>query len=59
MANERLDKIEANMANLHHLVDKLSNQLQNVLDKGKEPAHEEEYNDHEHHEGESSHSPHI
>ena len=59
MANERLDKIEANMDSLHQMVNKLSHQVQQVLDKGKEPAHEEEYNGHEHHEGESSHSPHV
>ena len=52
MANERLDKLETNMNELNTKFDKL---LQ-ALDKGKEKALEDSYNDHE---GESSHSPHA
>lgn len=37
----------------------IGNQIQEALLKGKELAHEEVYNGHEYHEGESSHSPHV
>ena len=56
MANKRLDKLETNMSELNTKFDKLSSMVQQALDKGKEPALEDHYNDHE---GESSHSPHA
>ena len=59
MANERLDKIEADMNDLKNVISGLTSQVRQALDKVKEPALEEPYNGHEHHEGESSHSPHI
>ena len=43
------------MSELKKSLDGLASMVRLALDKGKEPAHEEEYNDHEHHEGESSH----
>jgi len=59
MANERLDKIEENMNSLQCEISRLSIQVQQVLSKGKEPAHEEASNGHEYHEGESIQSPHF
>ena len=59
MANQRLDKLETNMNELKNTLDELSSMVRQALDKGKEPALEDHYNDHVHHEGESSHSPHV
>ena len=66
MANERIDKIEEHVHSLQSAVKLIelelkgiSNQIHDALPKGKEPAHEEAYNGHEYHEGESSHSPHV
>ena len=56
MANERLDKLETNMNELKNTLDDLSNMVRQAFVKGKEPALEDHYNDHE---GESSHSPHA
>lgn len=56
MANERLDKLETNMSELNTKFEKISSMVQQALDKGREPALEDLYNDHE---GESSHSPHA
>eukprot|EP00253_Pinus_taeda_P002438 PITA_02438 len=58
MANERLDKLETDMNELKNTLDELSSMVRQALAKGKEPALEDHYNDHVHHEGESSHSPH-
>ena len=59
MANERLDKLETDMNELKNTLDDLSSMVRQALTKGKEPALEVPYNDHIHHEGESSHSPHV
>ena len=59
MANERLDKLEETLNSLRDMMGGLHTQLQQVLNKGKEPAQEEAVDRHEHHEGESSHSPHL
>ena len=66
MANERIDKIEEHVHSLQSVVKLIeleikgiSNQIADALPKGKEPAHEEAYNGHEYHEGESSHSQHV
>eukprot|EP00253_Pinus_taeda_P003780 PITA_03780 len=56
MANERLDKLETNMRELKSTLDDLANMVWQAFVKGKEPALEDHYNDHE---GESSHSPHA
>eukprot|EP00253_Pinus_taeda_P028285 PITA_28285 len=56
MANERLDKLETDMSKLNNKFDELYSMVRKALDKGKEPALEDLYNDHE---GESSHSPHV
>ena len=66
MANERIEKIENHVHSLQTTVKNIelelkgiSNQIHDALPKGKEPAHEEAYNGHEYHEGESSHSQHV
>lgn len=58
MANERIDKIETDMNELKNKLDGIANMVRQALDKGKEPALEDHYNDHVYHEGKSSHSPH-
>ncbi len=59
MANERMDKLEETVHNLDIQVTRLLGMVEKIVPKGKEHAHEEEYNGHEHNEGESSHSPHV
>ena len=56
MASERLDKLETNMSELKNSLDELKSMVRQAFVKGKEPALEDHYNDHE---GESSHSPHA
>eukprot|EP00253_Pinus_taeda_P001660 PITA_01660 len=59
MANERMDKLEESVHNLHLQLTGLSSMVEKIVPKGKEQAHEEAYNGHEHNEGESSHSPQV
>jgi hypothetical protein len=59
MANERMDKLEESVQNLHLQLTGLYSMVEKIAQKGKEQAHEEAYNGHEHNEGESSHSPHV
>jgi len=62
MANERIDKIEAEITLIHTTMQNISNHLSSLdsvlRDRGIELAPEEEDKGHEYHEGESSHSPH-
>ena len=59
MANERMGKLEESMQTLTIQINGLCIQVQQLIPKGKEQAHEEAYNGHEYNEGESSHSPHV
>eukprot|EP00253_Pinus_taeda_P023718 PITA_23718 len=59
MANERMDKLEESVHNLDLQVTRLLSMVDKIVLKGKEHAHEEEYNGHEHNEGDSSHSHHV
>jgi len=59
MANERMDKLEEFVNSLHTQLTGLSLQVEKLVPKGKEQAHEEVYNGNEYNEGESSHSPHV
>ena len=59
MANERMEKLEESMHNLHLQLTGLCSMVEKIVPKGKEQAHEEAYNGNEHNEGESSHSPHV
>ena len=59
MANERLDKLDESIQSINKQLTGLSLQVQQLIPKDKEPAHEEAYNGHEYHEGESSHSHHV
>eukprot|EP00253_Pinus_taeda_P005714 PITA_05714 len=59
MANERMDKLDESVHNLNLHITRLLSMVDKIVLKGKEHAHEEEYNGHEHNEGESSHSPHV
>ena len=59
MANERMDKLEESVQNLHIQLTGLCSMVEKIVPKGKEQAHEEAYNGNGHNEGESSHSPHV
>jgi len=59
MANERMDKLEESMQTLHIQLNGLCSLVESIIPKGKEPTHKEAYNGNGHHEGESSHSPHV
>ena len=58
-----VDKIALNLQGMSDHIELelkgMSNQIQEAFSKGKKPAHEEAYNGHEYHEGESSHSHHV
>jgi len=59
MANERMDKLEESMQTLLIQLNGLCSQVEKIIPKGKEQAHEEAYNGNGYNEGESSHSPHV
>jgi len=59
MANERMDKLEESMQTLQSQLKGLCSQVEKIIPKDKEKAHEEVYNGNGYHEGESSLSPHI
>eukprot|EP00253_Pinus_taeda_P028424 PITA_28424 len=55
MANERMDKLEETMNSLHSMVNGLCIQIQQIIPKDKEQAHEEESNGNGYHEAQMEH----